>query len=951
MNFIDHTGHLFQLKSYNIEPIGYEYEETKYTFWFDNEQGYKFSVDTYAIKPIRIVFEEKIESIEITLNSQKFSLLSSKAVEDQLNSSSSYNVVFDENNVQNNENGVFSNVLHKDQLSIIENLKAYGDDNISTYTLVPFYVVVNSPEAGTWQSNVLVHVVYNGGEEEWCPFTIAAEIVDECEELIINGQNMGVYLPKEILKAVYQSGYYDNNPNERLYAQKLKEYLMNFMDIKGQTGNYKSALNALKWFGWGDKLNIYKLLKTDNEFQAQYIRDDFDIINDTLYSYRFFKNEALIAISLEINGVSEDSAGFNFQLKDDEETNEEYEGHRYDFWGEDKPAVIDLFKENVVVHYDEADLDFYKPYFDYEFNELGLKLCMLKYYYEKYFLPLHLAVNSLSVMQRVFMNDIKYVSNCSPKITAEPIFMMDASIGVKFPQEKQLFLTAQYHEVDDNFIEFNFNQFDSVMDAKWKLYETCTAIPITFLSSNKDQYFDTIITLYKDDVEIYSRSMQFNLSDLFENENVFKYERIIISDEVDVTKEYYKFENGKYSLLSIDTVTENPDGEYYVRNCERYLNFILHPKTLNRYVGYDYEESGVTKNKKLALNLWLDSKYKINVWVNNNNYQYEFTLRLPDMGLRMSKLSYKYNEAFRQLYYENNKPNFLSFMWDPDLVTVNNIDYIDDLYFFQDAMTEYVDKYYKTTPNIINNKKYLNICHLYKLKHNGQEIQYTGFNFANEFNLTFNTDEESFVCSSSQTDLNNANIALYQTFFDFNNLENDSIINYKQPLSNVIEDESRRIKYDFYLMHDHDYWYVVLISKETIGDCIDIHLEAPKLPEIDNYTFEYELSDEKFLVNRFILDETGGVNKFKANDIIAMYLESNYKLPYKIGLSTKWLVKPLSLGMNNEYKSENPSEIAIISVGDNNFKYEKGYYSVVCRYSIDDFYQESIEKKGIFMIE
>ena len=978
MKFIDHTGHLFELKSYAIDPIGYEYEETKYVFWFENEQGYKFSVDTYAIKPIRIVFDEPIYSIDITLNSQKFSLISSSIVEQQIDKqlsddNSYYNVIFDENLDSNKTNGVFvSNLfgytqlyyddfvehlhdneqIEKNQLSIIENLKAYND-NQKTYTLVPFYVAVKSKEAGTWQSNVLVHVTYAGGEEEWCPFTIAAEIVDECEELIINGQNMGVYLPKEILNAVYQCGYNNNNPDERLYAQKLKEYLMNFMDIKGQTGNYKSALNALKWFGWGDKLEIYKLLKTDNEFQAQYIRDDFDLINDTIYSYRYFKNEALLAISLEINSISEESKGFDFQERRKKENNEwetdqEYEEHRYDFWGEDKPIVGDLFKENVIVHYDEGDLDFYKPYFDYEFNELGLKLCMLKYYYEKYFLPLHLAVNSLSLMQRVFMNDIKYVSNCSPKITAEPVFMMDSAINVKFPLEKQLFLTAQYHEVDDNFIEFGFNNFDSNMDAKWKMYETCASVPITFTSTKDEQYYDTIIKLYKDDIEIYSRQMQFNLSDLIKNENKFTYKQIFLSTEPDITQQYYSFINGKYVALSINDVEVGND--YYIRKYEHYLNFVIHPKTFNRYIGYDYVENGtVEKNKKMALNLWLDSKYKITVWANSNNYEYNFTLRLPDMGLRMGKLVYKYTEEFRQLYYENNKLNFLSFMWNPDLVTVNNIDYIDDLYFFQDAMTEYVDKYYKTVPNIVNEKKYLNKCHLYKLLENGSEKQYEGFNFANTFHLQFDNGEESFVCTNSVTDLTNSNLALYQQFF-VSPTENKNIVQYNNAISSEIEN-NEKINYDFYLMHDNTNWYVVLISKETIGDSTENDLKAPELPAIGNYTFEYELSDEKFLVNRFVLDETGGVNKFKATDIIVMYLESNYKLPYKIGLSTKWLVKPMSIGMSNECKIESPSEIAIISVGDKNFKYEKGYYSVVCRYSLDDFYQESIEKKGIFMVE
>ena len=90
MDFIDHTGHIFQMKSYSIKPIGYGYETTQYVFWFDNEQGYKTSIDTYAIKPIRILLDTiDFDSIEITVDSKKFSLLSSKQIQEQVENLSS----------------------------------------------------------------------------------------------------------------------------------------------------------------------------------------------------------------------------------------------------------------------------------------------------------------------------------------------------------------------------------------------------------------------------------------------------------------------------------------------------------------------------------------------------------------------------------------------------------------------------------------------------------------------------------------------------------------------------------------------------------------------------------------------------------------------------------------------------------------------------------------------
>ena len=36
MNFLDRSGHIFNLPSYPYEPIGHEFEENDYIFWIDN---------------------------------------------------------------------------------------------------------------------------------------------------------------------------------------------------------------------------------------------------------------------------------------------------------------------------------------------------------------------------------------------------------------------------------------------------------------------------------------------------------------------------------------------------------------------------------------------------------------------------------------------------------------------------------------------------------------------------------------------------------------------------------------------------------------------------------------------------------------------------------------------------------------------------------------------------
>ena len=130
------------------------------------------------------------------------------------------------------------------------------------------------------------------------PITVGCTFIDECEELIINGKNMGIRLPKEILKAIYSSSFYSKNADEKLLKNKLKELLLNYMNIKGETGNFKSMMNSLKWFGWKNHIAISQLIKTDNEFQNQFVLDYFDINNDIKETFKYFNKTNNISLTV-----------------------------------------------------------------------------------------------------------------------------------------------------------------------------------------------------------------------------------------------------------------------------------------------------------------------------------------------------------------------------------------------------------------------------------------------------------------------------------------------------------------------------------------------------------------------------------------------------------------------------------------------------------------------------
>ena len=61
MEFIDSTGHVFSLPSYDNEPIKFKYTENEYIFWLKESS---VSIKNYYIKPIRFLIDK-----EIVLNS------------------------------------------------------------------------------------------------------------------------------------------------------------------------------------------------------------------------------------------------------------------------------------------------------------------------------------------------------------------------------------------------------------------------------------------------------------------------------------------------------------------------------------------------------------------------------------------------------------------------------------------------------------------------------------------------------------------------------------------------------------------------------------------------------------------------------------------------------------------------------------------------------------------
>lgn len=897
MEFIDHTGHIFSQKSYDEKPIGYEFEQNKYIFWVDNEYSTNLSVNTYYVKPIRLLLKKGVKAISINLESSIFSLISSKKIQENIDN---------DLHVELSESLDFKQSLSLDDLYIIED---------QTNTFVPFYITCYSTSESSWTTQLLITVKYSDGSLDYCPITIGAVFQDESEELVINGKNMGISLPKSIIDAVYQHSIYSDTADEHLYNEKIKEYLMNYMQIKGECGNFRSAINSLKWFGWGDKISLIHLLQTDNDIISQYIRNTFDITNDTLSSFNTFKSSTLIDLIIKENQETENQYDFDFTK---------------DFWGENTPILEDLFDKVVEKKYDEQDITFYAQYYQYSKIEIALKLSCLRYYYNKYFLPIHLGIHNASIEHKCYTNDIKLFSYPFTKICEQPQLCDDNGIIVKFPTNSIQYLYTSQHYVDENYNEFtNTKEIgESTNENIYAINELCVAIPIKIESTEPDKVLNCTLILER------AGNLIFESDFSFAQQTTYKYEYNRLTDIDFFTTEDHGYLKNSYIYTDIDTT---PSGYANKNISDEDGTFIVKSKTVNKVI-YDYSNFVILPkilNKNKDINYWLDNKFSIHLCVNGKWFDYDFTIAIPELNIEYGTLQYEYNENLvKQIdSISDSNVDFRSYMYLPSLVDVNNINFPKEVidYTNKGNILKFV-KQYRETASINASNKYYNRVHYYKLFKNGEELRY----YEND-NIT----------------------GLYKTFF--NNDGSD------KKLFNI---DYNSFEYDMYIMHDdvdtESYkgilseedlrvwkpcWYVIFISKSTLDKKKFPNDDVPsKYLSFGEYAIEYQKSDKKFLINRMKYIPANGINKFKSDDVIIGTV-NNIDLPFIMSLGTKWRITPYSLKMESDSEVYSSTNTFLMSMGGDNSQYSKGYYNISVRYSIDGNTQQEITSKSRILVQ
>lgn len=637
MEFIDHTGHIFSLPEYSSYPIGWEYNENDYIFWIESQSTqHKLSINNWYFLSIHFLIDDKVKDIKITLkDSDNFRLIGSSTISDKMKQNKN---LFDE--IELSERNFKTELSTKD-IYIINNVKT---DTESTVSIGTFYIVGTSDEETTWITNLLIQV-----DDCYCPITAGGEWHDESSELIVNGNNMGIWVPKDILNAFYSIDPNSIVYDESLFGQKMKELLLNYMHIKGGCGNYESAKDSLSWFGYGSLISIRQLMQNDNQFIIQYVHDNFNTKSDNAHSMNNFRHAASVAIWMDINRYTNEEDKLDF----DEE-----------IIGEGKPISEDLFNKYVYETSDENDLKFWKPYYDWKLRDMYLKMSMVEYYWKKYFLPLTITISSASMKQHCWMNDIKYIVKTSGTSVEHPSWIGDNKTFMKFNGSSEIYLYNQDAFFDKNYNEFTNSEFIGKNTDEEMLYinDVCARIPIFFGTSDDEEetFFNVTMILSTGSKKIYSSSFSF-----FQRKNDVSYKNFIL-----IPKSLVKNQNISYWIGRTFRISICCNGNWYYHDFTlKVPEFQLKVGTL-QYKYFNYVEEKMLEEGEEG-------------WTDIDNV--DTSDMTDDEIANINKVTLQKSLFTQVNSIIDDAVNFNSYMYCHEMTEVNDVNFFDRLKYMIDS--------------------------------------------------------------------------------------------------------------------------------------------------------------------------------------------------------------------------------------------------------------------------
>lgn len=267
-------------------------------------------------------------------------------------------------------------------LDVLKSKHIYRDlsegATVNGYNVFTFNIIA----CGLYVGEITDSFFINGKE-----FTIGADFIDENESLGINLNNMGVEISNEVQRAIYEKTINEQKVDWVLLNRKFKELLNEYVSVIANKGSYKSLINSLKWFEYGDLVKIYEYWRfkaPNKDFLSQ--RELTQYISKELESLLYsMQKTTCIGISCAVNKIARDTDG----------------GIRYEHEIGLITDDLQLIDEPVPELQDRTML--------WTKEEMALKMTLLGNFFATYFMPIHLDLINSTLERTIFSNTIKSI--------------------------------------------------------------------------------------------------------------------------------------------------------------------------------------------------------------------------------------------------------------------------------------------------------------------------------------------------------------------------------------------------------------------------------------------------------------------------------------------------------------------------------------------------------------
>lgn len=204
-------------------------------------------------------------------------------------------------------------------------------------------------------------------------YTVNTTFWGDREENRVLLHNFGTDIPTDVSRALYEGDVHSLTPDYLLLNRKYKELLLNYLDILGNKGSYKSLQNSLDWFEYGEMASLKEFWSTPEKvkmYQSELTDTYSDVLKEIISMYT---KTTFIAIEYNLDTITPGE---------------------YDV--EDGESTVPLTTETVT---------------KWAVDDLMLKMTLLGNYFSTFFMPLHLNLLYSSVVNLVFPSPAKIKSH------------------------------------------------------------------------------------------------------------------------------------------------------------------------------------------------------------------------------------------------------------------------------------------------------------------------------------------------------------------------------------------------------------------------------------------------------------------------------------------------------------------------------------------------------------